>query len=266
MKVSVITVTWNSKDFILKQIHSVRKAVHFLDFEHIIVDNASSDGTVASIEDKFSWVHIIRNIENKGFSAANNQAFAIATGDYILFLNPDCELAPGSLDTFVEWMDAHPKVGIAGPKLVDVHGVINQRAAPRRFPKFFEQIALILKLPHVFPSILDNYLMKGFDFDREQEVDSVQGSCILVRRSLLHTLGFAFDPRYFIWFEDVDLCRECIAHGMKVMYTPVVIAIDYSGQSFKKRKFWWKQKQFFTSMMIYFRKWGFQSKKEKVES
>ena len=73
MKVSVITVTWNSKDFILKQIHSVRKAVHFLDFEHIIVDNASSDGTVASIEDKFSWVHIIRNIENKGFSAANNQ-------------------------------------------------------------------------------------------------------------------------------------------------------------------------------------------------
>ncbi len=257
MRLSVITVTWNSKDFILKQIQSVKDAVKNNSIEQIVVDNGSADGMAEVITEKFPDVRVIVNKENKGFGAANNQGVLISKGEYVLFLNPDMVLHPGSLDMFVEWMDKNTGVGIASPRLLDKQGNFNRDTAPRRFPRVWEQLAIVLKLPHVFPRLLDAYRMKGFDSSREQEVDSVQGSCMLVRRELIEKLGYAFDPRYFIWFEDVDLCREANRLGFMVMYTPVISAIDYSGQSFKKRTTWWKQKQFITSMIVYFRKWGF---------
>lgn len=255
MRVSVITVTWNSKEFIFNQIESVKRAAQNIQIEQIVVDNASTDGTVEVIQERFSDVIVIANKENKGFGAANNQGVEISKGEYVLFLNPDMKLEPGSLDIFVDWMDTNPKVGIASPKLVDEQGVLNLNTTPRRFPRVWEQIALIVKLPHLFPSFLDGYRMKGFDSTREQEVDSVQGSCMLVRRELIEKLGYAFDLRYFIWYEDVDLCREAYRLGYVVMYTPVISAVDYSGQSFKKRTTLWKQKQFTRSMLVYFQKW-----------
>ncbi len=256
MTLSVITVTWNSEEFILKQIESVRNAVKNIEIEQIVVDNGSTDGTVDTIKEKFSEVRLITNKENAGFGAANNQGVDIAKGEYILFLNPDMILHPRSFDMFVEWMGNNKRVGIASPRLLDKQGNFNWNTAPRRFPRVWEQLAIILKLPHVFPRLLDAYRMKGFDSSREQEVDSVQGSCMLVRRELIEKLGHAFDPRYFIWFEDVDLCREAKRLGFMVMYTPVISAIDYSGQSFTKRSTWWKQRHYITSVFRYFRKWG----------
>ncbi len=256
MKVSVITVTWNSKDFILQQIQSVKNAAAHIQVEQIIVDNQSEDGTAELIQKNFPEITVIVNSENKGFGRANNQAVNISKGDYLLFLNPDMELEAGSLDILVDWMEKNSSVGIVGPKLVTKKGVINLSSVPRRFPRIWEQLAIVFKLPHIFPSLLDDYLLTGFDSNREQLVDSVQGSCMLVRRELIEKLGFAFDPRYFIWFEDVDLCREARRLGYEVTYTPVVSAIDYGGQSFKKRNTWWKQKQYIRSMLTYFRKWG----------
>ncbi len=257
MRLSVITVTWNSRDFIVKQVQSVKDAAKNISIEQIIVDNGSTDGTVEVITEKFPEVRMIVNKENAGFGVANNQGVFISKGEYVLFLNPDMVLHPGSLDMFVEWMDNNTGVGVASPRLLDKQGNFNRDTSPRRFPRVWEQLAIVLKLPHLFPGLLDAYRMKGFDSSREQEVDSVQGSCMLVRRELIEKLGYAFDPRYFIWFEDVDLCREAYRLGFTVVYTPVISAIDYSGQSFKKRTTWWKQKQFITSMSVYFRKWGF---------
>jgi len=97
--------------------------------------------------------------------------------------------------------------------------------------------------------------MKDFDGDKEQEVDSVRGSFMLMRRDVVEKLGFAFDPRYYIWYEDVDICREVKKMGLKVMYSPVITAIDYVGQSFKKQESLWKQKNFTRSMLTYFQKW-----------
>ena len=258
MNVSVITVTWNSKDFIIQQIQSVKDAAKNVRIEQIIIDNGSTDGTVQAIQETFPKISVIANSENKGFGVANNQGVTISKGEYVLFLNPDMVLHPGSLDIFIDWMGKNKHVGIASPRLLNKQGNFNENTAPRRFPRVWEQIAIILKLPHLFPSLLDAYRMKGFDSNREQVVDSVQGSCMLVRRELIETLGHAFDPRYFIWFEDVDLCREAYRLGYVVAYTPIISAIDYSGQSFKKRTTWWKQKQFITSMCVYFRKWGIQ--------
>lgn len=256
MDVSIITVTWNSERYIANQLQSAVLGCKNISFEQIVVDNNSSDDTVNIIRDNFPEVRLIPNSKNRGFSGANNQGFALSQGRYVLFLNADMSIEPESLDRFVQWMDNHPKVGVSGPKLVHRDGSFNKDAAPRRFPTVFNQLAILLKLHHIFPSVLDNYLMKDFDANKEQLVDSVRGACMLVRRELLDTLGFAFDPRYFIWFDDVDLCREAKRHHFDVVYTPIIFATDFFGKSFQQRTSLWKQKQFTRSMVMYFKKWS----------
>jgi GT2 family glycosyltransferase len=255
MDLSIITVTWNSRELIGTQIESVRAGCKDISYEEIIIDNASSDQTVGFIQATYPFVTVIANTENKGFAAANNQGVAIAKGDYLLFLNPDMRVEPGSLGTILAWMKQHPNVGVASPKLVDEQGLLNADATPRRWPRLWEQLALLLKIPHLFPSIMNRYLMKGFDANIEQEVDSVRGSFMLVSRAFADKLKTVWDERYCIWYEDVDLCREAKRLGYKVMHTPVITCVDYVGQSFKKRDTMWKQKNFTRSMLTYYQKW-----------
>ena len=214
MSLSIITVTWNSKEKIGRQIESVRNAAQGLDYEEIIVDNASSDGTVDFIngiasrqlaEKQSPQIKLIANQTNLGFAAGNNQGLKQAQGDFVLFLNPDMQLEPGSLPKILEWLKNKPNVGLAGCKLVNETGEVNKETGPRRFPTVLNQLAIIFKLPKIFPAILNSYLIKDFDFNKEQEVETARGSFMLVRRELLNKLGWCFDPRYFIWFEDVDL-------------------------------------------------------------
>lgn len=255
MNLSVITVTWNSAKLIGEQIESVKNGCQNISFEEIVVDNGSNDETVKIVKEKYPWVKLIVNEKNLGFGAPNNMAAKISTGEFLLFLNPDMRVTPGSLDKMVEWMRIHLDVGLASCKLVDEKGVLNADAQPRRFPELFDQLAIILKLPHLFPNILNRYMFKDFDADKEQEVDSVRGSFMIMRREVFEKLGFAFDPRYFIWFEDVDTCREVQRLGYKVVHTPIISCVDYIGQSFKQRTTLWKQKNFTKSMLQYFQKW-----------
>jgi GT2 family glycosyltransferase len=256
MNLSIITVTWNSANLIREQIKSVWAGCKNISFEQIIVDNGSFDNTVNIIEKEFSHVKLIKSSKNLGFAAANNLGASFAQGEFLLFLNPDMRVTEGSLDIMLDWIRKNPQAGLASCKLLDEHGNLNTDALPRRFPTVWDQLAIILKLPHLFPKILDKYLFKDFNADIEQEVDSVRGSFMIMRREVYKKLGWAFDPRYFIWFEDVDLCREVKKMGLKVMYTPIISCIDYIGQSFRKANFFWKQKQFIKSMIQYFWKWG----------
>lgn len=255
MDLSVITVTWNSKETIATQARSVLHGCKDIVYEQIIVDNASTDGTYDFLYYDFGFLKLIKNEKNFGFAAANNQGFLAAESDYILFLNPDMKCEENSLDKLVAYLEKNKEVGIVSCRLIDENGQSNLAAGPRRFPTVLNQLVIILKLHKIFPFLLNNYLMKGFDFFQEQQVDSVRGSFMMVKRELLEKLGHAFDPRYFIWFEDVDLCRESKRLGYKVVYNPVVGCVDYVGQSFKKRDFLWKQKQFTKSMLQYFQKW-----------
>lgn len=256
MDLSIITVTYNATDLIAEQIRSVARAARGLEYEHIIVDNASTDETVGLIREQFPGVCIIENTVNRGFAVPNNQGVKVAKAPLVLFLNPDMKfLEEGSLTQWVRWMREHPDVGISGCKLVTENGEVNRNATPRRFPKMWEVAAIILKIPHLFPKSLDHYLYRDLDFRHEQNVDSVRGSATLMRRELIDSLGWAFDPRYFFWFEDVDVCREAKRLGWKVVCTPIVSCLDYVGQSFKKEKFFWKQKQFIRSAVKYFLKW-----------
>ncbi|MBI2037783.1 MAG: glycosyltransferase family 2 protein [Candidatus Magasanikbacteria bacterium] len=257
MQLSVITVTWNSANLIADQIKSVKASCKNISFEQFIVDNASTDNTTEVVSKNFPEIKLLKNFKNVGFAAANNMAAKLARGEFLLFLNPDMRAAEGSLNIMLDWMKNHPDVGLASCKLVDEHGYINQDAQPRRFPGLWDQLAVVLKLPHIFPHINDRYLFKDFNPDVEQEVDSVRGSFMMMRREIYERLGWAFDPRYYIWFEDVDLCKEVKRLGFKVMHTPIISCVDYVGQSFKERSTFWKQKQFIKSMYRYFKKWGF---------
>lgn len=255
MDLSIITVTWNAEGEISRQIKSVISGCQNISFEQIVIDNGSKDRTVEIIEKEFPQVKLIKNNTNTGFGYPNNQGAKISQGEFLLFLNPDMQVEPGSLDKMVNWMRQHPDVGLASCKLVDEHNNFNDNARPRRFPKIWEMIALIFKIPHFLPKVLDNYYIKDFDSEKEQEVPSVRGSFLMMRREVYEKFGWAFDPRYFIWFEDVDICREVWKAGYKVIYTPIISCVDYIGQSFKKRDTYWKQKNFTKSMLQYFQKW-----------
>lgn len=254
MKISIITVTWNNGKTIEKQIESVKKGAVNLEFEQIIIDNSSTDNTVEIIK-KYPEIKLIINRENLGFGAANNQGYKIALGEFILFLNPDNELEENSLEKLIQKMIKDPTIGLLSCKLINSDGSYNKNAGPRRFPKLFGQLALLLKIPYLFPKILDKYLMTDFDPEKDREVDSVRGAFMLLRKKTLDKLGFAFDPIYFIWFEDVDLCREIKKMNLKVFYTKDVSCVDLVGQSFKQQNNLWKQKIFTKSMLLYFKKW-----------
>jgi len=255
MDLSIITVNTNGKDKVLDQIQSVIESTKNISFEQIISDNASTDGSIEEIRRRFPNVKIIENKKNLGFGAANNNALPLATSDLILLLNPDMRVLPGTLEKIVEWMHSHQDVGIVSCKLIAESGNFLEDAKPRRFPGVIDQVATLLKVPHVFPSILNRYVYNDFDPEKEQEVETVRGSFMLTRRSIVDKLGWVFDPRYFIWFEDVDTCREVQKMGLKVIYTPIISCVDYVGTTFKKQATLMKQKWFTTSMLQYFQKW-----------
>lgn len=255
MDLSVLTVTWNSSEHVLAQIRSVRAACARSSCEQLVFDNASSDGTAALVAEAFPDVKVTASGRNVGFGAANNALAREASGEFLLLLNPDMKLEEGALDALLAWARGHPRAGIVGCRLVDERGAFRRDTAPKRFPRVVDRVAILLKLHRPFPSILDRYLWRGFDDARDQQVDSVQGSCLLLRRDVYERLGRIFDPRYFIWFEDVDLCRELRELGYEVWYTPAASCVDLRGRSFAKRPALWKEREFTRSMLQYSRKW-----------
>jgi GT2 family glycosyltransferase len=256
MDLSVLTVTWNSREHVLEQVRSVRSACSAISCEQLVFDNASADGTAAALAAELPDLPVTASDRNLGFGAANNALANAARGDFFLLLNPDMRLVDeGALDALVAWARSHPRAGIVSCRLVDDRGAFNRNTAPKRFPRVIDRVVILLKLHLLFPSLLDRYLWRDFDETREQQVDSVQGSFLLLRREVYEKQGRLFDPRYFIWFEDVDLCREVHALGWEVWYTPAVRCVDYRGRSFAKRPVLWQQRAFTRSMLQYSRKW-----------
>lgn len=256
MDLSIITVTHQSQDHIDACILSVITHTLHCRYEHIIVDNASTDATLSLIETGYlNCVRLIKNSINQGFAHANNQALSQATGRYLLFLNPDMQLCEGSLDTLIAWMDQQPEAGIATCKLVTSNKQPHPVLRPHRFPTLSAYLPALLKLKPFFCTVNPRFFYSAFDDDKEQPVDVVRGSFILISRDTLNELGFAFDPRYFILFEDVDLCRTIHTLGKKVLYTPLISCIDHYGQSFSKQPQPWKYLQMARSLKSYAAKW-----------
>jgi hypothetical protein len=252
MDLSIITVSWNVKEILRENLKSIFQSSQNISYEVFVVDNNSEDGSVEMVRDEFPQVKLIANSENYGFAKANNQAIKKSQGRYVLLYNPDMKCFPDSFEKMIKWMDEHKDVGVGGCRLVKEDGSDFQHV--RRYPRLFDQLAVILKLPHIFPNILNKYLRADFDYNKESEVDSIRGSFFMIRREVVDKIG-GLDERYFIWFEEVDYCRQVKNAGYKIMYTPQAKCIDLKGKSFDQVPRGKAQEYFKDSMLKYFKKW-----------
>lgn len=251
MDFSVIIVSWNVRERLRANLVSLFATVGAT-FEVIIVDNASADASVEMIARDFPQARLIRNEANLGFAKACNQGLRLATGEVCLLLNPDMELRPDTLLNTKKWLQENPQADVAGIRLLDEEGRVLSQV--RRWPGLWDQLAIVLKMPHLFPRLLSSYLRTDFDYAQAARVDSVRGAFFAIRRSALERFGY-LDERYFIWFEEVDYCRTVAAGGGEVWYTPAAVATDFVGQSFARVGRSAKQKYFRTSMLAFFKKW-----------
>lgn len=257
MDISIIIVSWKVKEKLRANLQSLLPSLMGLNAEVFVVDNASNDGTVGMLRSEFTEVKLIANSDNHGFAKANNQAIKEASGDFVLLLNPDMLVFPETIKQMLAWVKSEARATVSACRLVTAAG--ENVPHVRRFPGFFDQLAVILKLPHLFPHILDDYLQAKFDYTQPARVDSVRGAFFLINRRAWEKLTGQVKPfldeRYFIWFEEVDFCRQVYKNGGEVWYTPITQCVDYVGQSFGQVKVSTKQQYFQESMLKYFYKW-----------
>jgi len=258
MKISIVIVSWNTKDLLKKCLQSLIKYGEDFDLEIFVIDNASTDGTTWMMKNDFPEINFIPNKDNAGFAKANNQGIKLSTGDYVLLLNPDTEIFSDTLPSSVKFMEENPSCGVMGCKMVYKNGKL--QPSVRRFPRFWPILLMFLKLPKVFPHLgsVERYLATDFDYEKTQEVDQVMGAYMFIRPKAFDRIGL-LDEDFFIWFEEVDFCRRIWKAEYKVMYFAGAKIIHHGGQSFAQQKMVKNQMNFFKSALKYFRKNGFRS-------
>jgi GT2 family glycosyltransferase len=231
MKLSVVIVNYNSGKVLRTCLSSVFRETRDLAFEVILVDNASSDGSVDEVRRDFPLVRIICNPENRGFAAANNIAIREATGEYVLLLNPDTEIRDGAVQKTVAFMDSRPGAGIAGCTLLYADG--SAQPSVRGFPSvlgaFLDATFLHMLLPRSW--IVRGTGIASFDPSRAQEVDWVIGAYFLFRRSLVERIGL-LDEQFWIYGEETDYCQRARDAGCATWYFPgATVVHDWAGMT-----------------------------------
>ncbi len=218
VEVSVIIVSYKGRAYLGRCLESLVPEVQAVGGEIIVIDNASSDGS-PELARSFPGVRVIENPVNVGFARAVNQGLKLASGRYLLILNPDTEVRPGALPTLVDFMNGHPRVGLAGPKLLNPNGTV--QPSRRRFPDlpilFTESTLVQWRLPRL--GIFRRFYCEGLPADGPHPVDWVTGACMLVRRQAVEEVG-PLDERFFMYAEELDWCRRLRAGGWEIYYVP----------------------------------------------
>ena len=228
--VSVVIVSFNTRELLRECLQTLDRETSKVSYETIVVDNASADGSADMVEKEFPRVKLVRSAVNLGFAAANNRGFALAGGRYVSQLNSDAFVNPGALDLAVKHMDARPQVGLGGGRLVGRDG--SWQPSLRKFPSPLNE-ALNLT------GLAAKYRRSRF-FGRADKTwadplesgpaDWVPGAFTLIRREILEQIGH-LDERFFLYFDDVDLCRRVKALGYAVWYFPDVVVTHVGGGS-----------------------------------
>lgn len=259
MELSVVIVNWNVKEILSKCLESIFFYSKDINYEVILVDNHSSDGSVEHLKQKFrneiniGRLKLIANDFNAGFAKANNQGFKLAKGEFILFMNPDMELKENSFKKMLDYLKTKPEAGIVTGRLL--YGDKTVQPNVKSFPTLCSQILILLKMHHFFSWLpcLKKYLMKDFKYTNEQEVDMVMGAFIFTKKKVMEEIN-AWDEDYWLWWEDVEMCRVVKDKGYKIIFTPITEIIHYEGKSFEQTFGLKKQKRFNKGMLLYFKK------------
>ena len=252
MKLSIIIVSWNVAKDLSNCLKSIGENSPSFEFEIIVVDNASADGTVDVVRNEFPEVKIIANNENLGFAAGNNRGIADAKGEYVLLLNPDTIIHPKSLDRLIDFMKSNTDVGLCGPKLLNEDGSI-QRSA-RRYPSFRGALHrhTAFKFLGVFKGEYKKWLMKDFGQDEQRDVEQLMGAALMIRKSVLDEVG-GMDERFFMYYEEVDLCYRIKQAGWRVVFVPQACITHLGGRSSEQVPVE-KQLMAMASLLKFFRK------------
>ncbi len=261
MQLSIIVVNYNVKYFLEHCLLSVFRACEKLEAEVFVVDNASTDGSVAMVRERFPQAVLMANTENVGFAKANNQAVAVARGEYILYLNPDTILPEDALQKCYAYMQAHPEAGALGCRLVDGTGAFLPESK-RGFPSAAVAFYKISGLSGLFPrSRRFNQYHLGYLPEHETHaVDVLVGCFMFCRKSVIDTVG-SFDETYFMYGEDIDLSYRIKQAGYENVYFPDTTVIHYKGESTKKGSLNYVR-MFYQAMIIFAKKHFASSQKQ----
>lgn len=226
--VSIIIVNYNHKYFPRICIEAIEKSTTSFPYEIIVVDNASQDESVEFLRKMATEgrIVLIESPHNVGYGQGNNLGVRRARGDYIIISNPDIFVRPDTMQTLLEGIKSDEKIGLIAPRLHYYNGQI--QASCRRHMNFLDLVikrTLLRKIPR-FKKRLKQYLMEDFDHDHTQEVDLITGAYFMMRREVYKAIG-GFDPRYFLFMEDYDLCLTLHGRGYKVVYHPKAEAEHY---------------------------------------
>ena len=227
---SVVILTYNTRELALNCIDSVIKASEGLDVEIIATDNGSTDGTLEAIRDRFPNVIIVENKENLGFSGGNNRGIAVGTGRYILVLNPDTVVHKDALKLTMEYAEAHPECGMVGCRVLHPNGTVQKSwfAEWSLFQAAWEALGLQVVMPL---SRIDGKLkFSGKAPGQAVPVDRILGCFMWMSRKVIETVGM-FDERFFLYCEEEDMCRRIRDHGLEVHYFPGAEIVHLGGQT-----------------------------------
>lgn len=234
MSVSIIIVNYKSQDKLRRSLESIVACVpKELLREVIVVENNSGD-VLDNLREEFGF-KLLLSPKNLGMGGGNNIGLKVAQGEFALVLNPDTVLTPGALETLHNYLKKHEEVAIVAPKLLYPDQTLQFSCF--EFPRFYTPILRRTFLGDYFKSKRDGFMMEHYDHNKIMEVDWVMGSCFLMRK-IKHHSGerfMLFDDRYFMYFEDTDLCRQLKRLGYKIVYNPEAVVIhDHRRESAKK--------------------------------
>lgn len=243
MDLSIVIVSYNTKDLLKECLRSVYKNTGGLNHEIIVSDNGSIDGTIEMIKNEFPRVRLIKNGENLGFPKANNKGMEAAKGDFVLLLNPDTVILSGSLILMMNFMKENPEAGAVASRLLNADG--SNQPSVSKFPDLFtlfvrfcvprfvsgkiKELLANSNLKKKLGSQINSYFSLR-NVEAPTEVDDVSGACLLIRRKTMEEVGF-LDNKFFLYCEDIDWCYRARKKGWKIIYLPAAKVIHYGGKA-----------------------------------
>jgi len=208
-KVSIIIVNWNGKHFLKPCLESIKKNTKYENYEIVVVDNGSNDGSIEFLEKNFSYVKIIKNKTNLGFARANNKAIKKSRSEYLYFLNNDTEVNEGWISEAVKIAEKSGDIGIVGSKVYYMNMRPQYMAGRRIHQKGWKSSFIVKKLIEKWANSHDNI----------QKTKSINGAAFLVKKKIFDTIGL-FDERFFVYGEEGDFCYRARGEDFIIMYTP----------------------------------------------
>lgn len=233
LELSVTICSWNTADDLRGCLASLEAVRNEANFEVIVVDNASRDGSPDMVEDEFPWVELYRMDQNLGFTGGQNFAMGRRRAPHVFLLNSDTVVHPGALRTLLDFHRDHPDAGILGPKLLNPDGSL--QFSCRRFPNPWAALFRNTFLGRIFPKnrFTREYLMQDVGHDQTRVVDWVSGAAMFASKPFIDAVGL-LDESYYMFSEDVDWCWRAHKAGFNVVYVPDAVVTHSIGRSTEK--------------------------------